>query len=295
MKFIVCNYSSRTQTESYYLNMTFNMLGGCKSILWNPKEISAYDLFDTISPDIFIAHISNVTTDAVAYLKENRNIQVIINVTGGNEAAISSLEKIFLDSNLNCPFFFINGDFTENKNAKIKRLGIGFGSDVFLSEGNLKYNIENGIFINDASEIKSVGDTYHTISAKEDLDNKVDIVLPVTQLSNIYRNYRNFIFRSSFEFIPQVLLDAIYYGNKVFCDIDNEEQRKSVSEKIKRIFRTDMDITDSSGVDAKELKRCVMKRHTCLHKAKSLLSQFPCKEQLSGIDKLIELYTKDRI
>jgi hypothetical protein len=294
MKFIICNYASRTQTEPYYLNMTFNMLDGCKSTLWNPKEVSAYDIFDTIKPDVFISHISNVTTDAVAYLKENRNIQAIVNITGGNDLAVSSLEKIFIDEGLNCPFFFINGDIS-NTSSKIKKLSIGFGSDVFLSDGGLKYNIENGVYLNNVSEIKPYGDTYHIISAKEELEDKVDIVLPVTQLSNIYKNYTNFIFRSGFEFIPQVLLDAIFYGNNIFFDVDDADNRKSVSEKIKKAFRTDMDITDKDSVDAKELKRCVLKRHTCLHKAKSLLSQFSCKEQLENIDKLIELYTKDRL
>jgi hypothetical protein len=274
--------------------MAFNLLGGCKSMIWDPKEVSAYDLFDTVKPDVFITHISGVTTDAVSYLKENKHIQMIVNITGGNAAAVSSLEQIFLEAKLNCPFFFLNGDSaTESK--KIKVLNLGFGSDVFLNEGSLKYNIENGIFVSDYNEIKSIGNTYHTISSKEKLESKVDIVLPITQLANIYKNYNNFIFRSGFEFIPQVLLDAIFYGNRVWFDIDSEEERKIVSDKIKKSFRTDMDITDPSGIDPTQLKKCVIKRHTCLHKAKSLLSQFSCKDQLGELDKLIELYTKDKV
>jgi hypothetical protein len=250
--------------------MAFNLLGGCKSMIWDPKEVSAYDLFDTVKPDVFITHISGVTTDAVSYLKENKHIQMIVNITGGNAAAVSSLEQIFLEAKLNCPFFFLNGDSaTESK--KIKVLNLGFGSDVFLNEGSLKYNIENGIFVSDYNEIKSIGNTYHT------------------------KNYNNFIFRSGFEFIPQVLLDAIFYGNRVWFDIDSEEERKIVSDKIKKSFRTDMDITDPSGIDPTQLKKCVIKRHTCLHKAKSLLSQFSCKDQLGELDKLIELYTKDKV
>jgi hypothetical protein len=149
--------------------------------------------------------------------------------------------------------------------------------------------------VSDYNEIKSIGNTYHTISSKEKLESKVDIVLPITQLANIYKNYNNFIFRSGFEFIPQVLLDAIFYGNRVWFDIDSEEERKIVSDKIKKSFRTDMDITDPSGIDPTQLKKCVIKRHTCLHKAKSLLSQFSCKDQLGELDKLIELYTKDKV
>jgi len=111
-------------------------------------------------------------------------------------------------------------------------------------------------------------------------------MLPVNQLSNIYHNYGKLIFRSFGPIIPQSLYDAIYYGKSVGYDIDDTETRKIVSDKIKKVFRTDVDICDPNS-DKTELRKKLLDRHTCFHRVKSMLSQLPSSEHLNKIDQLI--------
>jgi hypothetical protein len=285
MNFVIGNYASATQTEPMYIDATLKAIG-CKSAIWNPTKISAYDIFDMVKPDYHLTHITAIMTDVVSYIKENGGVELIINISGANQDVVTNTERLLKERNVPIAFLFTNSDDCSIE-SEARLIKIGFGADLFLSKGNIPYNLDLGQIVFSKEHIKSFDCPYHTISYVKSLENDVDILLPVNQLSNIYHNYDRLVFRSFGAIIPQCLYDAIYYGKHVSYDIDDEDTRKVVSEKIKKIFRTDMDICDPNNVDSVELRKQLLDRHTCFHRVKSILSQLPSSEYLSKIDQLI--------
>jgi hypothetical protein len=92
MRFLIDNYSTHDTTEPYYLNATLGNLDGCFSTVWYRDRISAYDIFDMIKPDFFIAEKNSISMDAIKYIHENKNIGIIINVTGFTNDKLLNLE-----------------------------------------------------------------------------------------------------------------------------------------------------------------------------------------------------------
>ena len=104
---LVYNYSSNVSTEPLYLQKCITEAGGT-SHLWADHSISTFDIFDSIKPDVFICHFSRFTTDMLKYLSNNKNISIVLNITGAADEHIQSIEQAFDVNNISCPFFFTN-------------------------------------------------------------------------------------------------------------------------------------------------------------------------------------------
>lgn len=274
MKFLISDYSSPTSTEPLYLNTTLNMIG-CASTLWNLNSASAYDMFDIVKPDIHISHVNYLSNDSLLYLKENKNIEVVINITGIRPEEFLRLESILNNYDINLKFYFTN-----NHNHKLKSktniLALSHGADIYFKNQGLKYNIENGIIINSKNQIQPIGNTYHYITLNKDLVNDVDIAMPVINLAALYKNYNKIIIKYFDNYLPQYFFDAHYYGNDVTFEVENNEQ---LATDLLKLFGSD-------GIN--DVKNLVKKKHTCLHRTKSLLSQFPAKEYIDKLSTLTE-------
>ena len=53
MKILFHNYSSSTSTEPLYLHNALQKCG-VESVIWGDPNMSAYDVFDTTKPDVFV-------------------------------------------------------------------------------------------------------------------------------------------------------------------------------------------------------------------------------------------------
>ena len=285
MNFIVGNYTSFIQTEPMYINATLGSIG-CKSTVWNPSQISAYDIFDLIKPNYYITHITKIMDDVISYVQENGNVELILNITGVTQEIVTQAEQFLKEKNIPIAFLFTNAEDPDIK-SKARLVKIGLGADIFLNTGSLRYSIDIGQIVSSKDQIKNYDCSYHSISCNKSLEDSVDICLPIYQLSNIYSNYKEIAFRGFESIIPQSFYDAVFYGNKVYCDIDDINTKSELSDKIKKVLRTEIDICDKNTVDSSELRRKILDRHTCLHRVKSLLSQLPANDYLSKIDTLI--------
>jgi hypothetical protein len=292
MKFLISNYATDTQSECMYINTTLNLLGSCKSTIWNEKEISAYDILDLTSPDFYLAHVSNINGQALNYIQNSKTIELIINITGASQENVDLLEQKLASANIKCSFLFHNNSDHGLVSKKHRIVYIGHGADIFLNNNFPKYKLENAVFVGQESEIKPLGDTYHIISTNRKLKDLVDIYMPITKLSNLYDKYDNCVIRYFGKLIPQLFYDSVYRGNKVYYSLDNENVKNEAIEKINKLLRLDIDITNPSTIDPKMIKDSVKSRHTCLHRVKSLLSQLPCKDSIQNIDNIIDIYIK---
>lgn len=289
MKFLITNYSSDSQTECFYLNAGLNMIDGISCTMWDNNAISAYDIFDKVQPNYFITHINNIFTDVVSYVQnENKDIRFIINTTGATDEYILKTEKILRDEGIGIAFFFTNSDDVI-KLKKTNMMTINLGADVFLDEGKINYSIDKAFLVNNKINIDGADFSYHTISYNNAIKNDVDIVLPISSMANIYKNYKEFILTSGGTFLPQVFFDAIFYGNKVYYDLDDSENLEVINNRIKKLFRIDYLLKDNE--DHTVIKNIVKTKHTCLHRVKTLLSQLPANDYIKKLDEIIKIYS----
>lgn len=279
MKVLVDNYSSAYSTEPMYLSTTINSIDGCSSAIFpTDYRISIYDKFDLIKPNIYITHIGLLSSDIVSYLVENRNIQSVINISGINQAHLSQIEELLIYHNLRSVLFFIN---YPNHGLSCKNFNIfvlPHCADIYLGiNKDLKYDIDTCIIVSEQAQILEKQGTYHYVSLNNNLSKDVDIHMSVSQLSNIYPNYKNIIIQPFGKVIPQYFYDAIFYGRSVIYENDKKED--PMIEILNGIFK---------DLNPKILKETVRSKHTCLNRTKSLLSQLPCNDIVIKLGKMME-------
>jgi hypothetical protein len=273
MKILIDNYADSNQTEPFYFDSIFNQIEGCKSTIWHNPHISAYDMFDSVTPDIYITKPHMLTRDKLAYLVENKNIQLVLNITGVNEHNLKFLENTIEDEKISCPLVFTNSVISPT----CKYLNVSTilcGADLFLpNTGIPKYKLQRGIFVQNKTQIYNGNDeTYHYISTNNNLINDVDIVMPAVYLQSIYHSYEKLSIRLSGDIVPQYLFDAIAYGNNVSCELP---ESNPMYDKVTTIM----------GIS--ELKRYILSKHTCYNRFKSLVSQLSCGDVLTKLEKIM--------
>lgn len=282
MKFLISNYSSNESTEPLYLNTALNLID-CQSTLW-PDNVSAYDIFDIVKPDIHITHHKKLTIDILLYMKENKGTDLVINITGLKQNELSNLEQIAKEYDVTPLMFFSNQHDHGLKSSKTNITTISHGADVFLGMSDKQFDIDYGIFVNDQDQIYPIGETYHYIANKQELQNIADFYVPINNLSNGYINYKHIIIRYFNNIIPQVFFDAAFYNGSVFFDV---KDRTVLNTYLKYVLG-DSNYCDINSIETGNVRDKILKKHTCLHKTKSLLSQLPCKEETEKLQQIIE-------
>lgn len=287
MKVLISDYSSVYSTEPHYFNTTLNIID-CKSSIW-PQNLSTFDAFDIMKPDLHITHHKKITRDLIIYLQENTNIDLVINISDITQDGLNTLESVLSESKIKPAALFVNyyDHKLKSKNANITT--ILHGADLFLGSEPKQYDIDYGIIIDDKSQIKPIGDTYHYITNIPSLERVADIFLPTNRLTHCYHNYRNIVLRYFDGKFPQLFFDAAL-KTSVFFDIENRENLDKYLNKLlgdnenKYCLLTD----PTSG----KLETKIKNKHTCLHRTKSLLSQLPCKDYTDKLQGLIERSVK---
>jgi hypothetical protein len=237
-------------------------------------------MFDLTKPDYFLTHITSIHEDVIGYLRENGGCKMIINITGASQEDVEKIERIILDQNVEIGFFFTNYDETY-KLRHTNVVSIPLGADIFLNQHPLRYQLDKAIVVNSKADIIQSDGSYHTISYNKKLENDVDIVMPENKLAGLYRNYNEIVLRFCGTLLPQIFFDAIYYGNKVYYHLDDNDQLSKINAKINKVLKLNGD------EDAQAIKNTVKKRHTCLNRVKSLLSQLPSNHVIGQIDDIM--------
>jgi hypothetical protein len=279
MKFLIDNYSTINNTEPLYLSNTINAIDGYSSSIYHQgNNMSVYDKFDSVNPDIYITHALLINHDTICYLKDKTSIQVVVNISGLNQEKLSQVETMLLHYDINSVLFFINYSNHNLTSSKFNIFVLHHGADVYLGRSkSISYSIDKCIMISSKSQITEREGTYHYVSTNNDLVNAVDIVMPTMYLSNIYPCYNSIIFKPFGKVIPQYFYDAVFYGNEVSYENDNEND--PMIEIISNMFK---------DTNPKALKEIIKNKHTCLNRTKSLLSQLPCHTAVVKLGQLIE-------
>jgi len=281
MKILIKDYSSEHSTEPHYLNTIFNMIE-CNSTLWN-NNLSTFDMFDLVKPDIYLTHFHHINKDVMLYLAENRDIDLILNITGMSQDQLQKLESIFIDAKINPALLFVNQYDPPIHSKKYNIVPILHGADIFLPHQPKEYDIECAIFVNNKEQIKPMGDTYHCISNNSELQENADIIFPIHMLAGIYHNYNKCVIRYFNNVFSQLFFDAAI-RIPTFFDISN---RESLNKNLSKLLGSD-EYCNIDNLNSGSIADKIKSKHTCLHRAKSVLSQLPCKQYLDNLQDIID-------
>lgn len=198
MKTLIQNYMSGLSTEPLYFNQCL-VECGLESQIWSDPNTSAFDIFDSVNPDIFISHYKFLTNDILKYLHQTNKIELILNVTGASKEEIQSIEQVYAQHNIKAPFVFTNMyDFTnQHKPSKIKLVNIMPCVDIFLPPVPAPdFKIDTAIISTNNNELVKQAvknkEVYHLLSLgaeNEDFDLSVD----VRSIMGLYNKYNEIV------------------------------------------------------------------------------------------------------
>lgn len=278
MKFLIENYADYESTQPLYFHNHINNYEE-HSCTIRSNNISVFDSFDELDPDVYIASANTLSRDAVMYLSQNKDkeIKLLICTDGIKRENVESLEDILKQSGVNCHFFF--NSLEAKKSTKSRVVQIRNACDINLQEQiKIDYKIQKAIFVNKSSKIRNYKGTFHVISTNNQIKNSVDFCLPATMLSSIYSKYEEIIFTDISNTIPQYFFDAIYRGEKVYYDILDEEKSKIADEIVGSILKVGNGLNYNNSdkiTDFTDLKKHVAEKHSSFNRTKTLLSQLP--------------------
>lgn len=273
MRTLVYNYTSNMSTESSYFVECIKGVGG-EAELWVDNSISAYDMFDSYSPDVFICHFTKITHDIAKYLSQHNNITLALNVTGASQEAITTLEDNIINNGINCKFMFTNTphEVIPVVGKKIKVAGIMPGLDVFQKkQESVLFNIGNAVISSQPIElIKDVIkdlDTYHLLSLVNDED--YDISVDIGSLVSIYDKYKKFIIADSLHIATsQIFFETAFRAKYIKVEL-NKSDRVKFEKFLQRIFTGQDSVQDIGNV----VKEQILKNHHCYNRTARLVKQ----------------------
>ena len=273
MKAILENYASNLTTEPLYFSECLNRIGS-QGMLWNPAELSIYDAYDVMNPDLIVVTLGSISLDIFKLLK-NSPTKLVVNISGCPKDQVELLCEAIKTNKIDCPFIF--GDTSPNDIVGgIRHVNILKGADIFLKYQNNTlpdYAIDAAFIVDSEEEEIGFEGSYHVLSQDESI--KADIHFPINSFYALCGNYKEIFIKHSVDnVLSQVFFDAHLYGNKITIDpVGGESQ--SV---------TDM-LLDKFGSD---VKKSVGSKHLCTHRVSRFLRKLGLKEEAKNVEKIEE-------
>jgi hypothetical protein len=281
MRVLIDNYSSRTSTEPIYFEQTMKRVG-IEAVVWNRNQISTYDVFDRVQPDLFITHYNHLDNDIIKYLfGSTKPLDLVLNVTGLDEeksVALNQLLKDLKTKKVNVPFVFSNTPegIPEARLKDFKTHSILPGADLFIpNHSGLDFEIDAArVYMSELDhDFNGEHDTYHNIEIGEKTEFS-DFSATAVDMMPLYSKYKQVCFIGKPEdLVSQLLFDSkIRHGNVKLVS-DNQERLDTI---LGGVCKTNL----ASPQDIKT-------RHTCLHRTKRLLSKLKVDFNQQALEQMI--------
>jgi hypothetical protein len=269
MKAIVQNYVTAFSTESMYITETINRISGCSAAYWK-NNISAYDIFDTVKPDIFFTHASFLKRDTVEYLSNNANIECIFNITGLNQDVVNNVNNLIRDQNIKCPLLYTN-ELNKSLKSKINLQYIPLGFDQYNPIINEipDYKIDLGCFsISKEVSVPEEFKTYHILGSVSNADIKSTIL----EIPSLCTRYKNFVIYDDSNIVSQAFYTSLYHGTPTYYHTSNEK----IKQAIKNITKSEntFDINNKEEYQWKDIQEQIKSKHTGANRVKTMFSNF---------------------
>ena len=289
MKTLIQNYSSGLSTEPMYFNGCLSECG-LESHLWADPNISAFDIFDSVVPDIFICHYKFLTNDIIKYLSQNKKIQVILNVTGANDDELNIVEQIYEANQIKTPFIFTNQyDFIAHpKPKKIKLVNIMPAADLFLPPSPLPdFEIDLAVISTGLNDIIKAAvknkDVYHLLLLGKE-DENFDLPVDIKSMTSLYSRYKEIILVDNINIVSsQILFDASLKSRKLSIRVRGEEQ-EMLDKLLATLFHAEPEAKDAGEIIRNQIKR----KHTCFNRTARLTRLLKTEEASRKLQSMSE-------
>jgi len=253
------------------------------------REVSAFDMFDATSPDVFISHYAFLTNDIVKYLSQNKKIKTVLNVTGANKQELDSIEQVFIGNKIEIPFVFTNAHdcISKHKTKTIKMVNIWPSVDIFLPiSPTPDFEIDLAVVATDMTDLVKNAikdrDTYHLLSLGKE-DEQFDLSVNIQLLRSVYGKYKEVMITSSIETVfSQVLFEAAINAKKLSIKV-NKDQQATLDNILASLFHDDGN-TDVAALVKKQIQR----KHTCVNRASRLCKLLKNEEAAKKLNQLGE-------
>lgn len=284
MKLLVQNYSSPYSTEPFYLSECFKRIG-VESDLWADNSVSAFDMFDTAKPDVFIGHFAYLTEDVVKYLSQNKNIKPVINVTGTNEQQLKGITDTFLSMGLENQVLFTNS-FVHSHGDAVHTLLPAF--DVFIQAVQPQFSIPLAVITNNKDEtvdsfVKDK-EVYHIVSygANEEW---ADFPTDIRNFWGVSTSYDEVtLIDDGMVSTSQFFFQATMLCRKFNVVSQTQEQRDAFQEILSTLFTSEETSEDVATV----IKNQIIKNHTCFNRASQLAQTLGLEEESQKLLEVIK-------
>ena len=289
MKTLIHNYSTPKCTEPMYFGKSLE-LAGERIHVWSDPSISAFDMFDSFQPEVFITHYRLLTNDILKYIaSSNKKINIVFNVTGASEDEIKILEEIQENNKLDIPFVFSNvpDSITYPKSRKIKTVNIMPSADIFLPKSEtIDYSIDSaivGLDMNDLVKESCKGhDTYHMLCLGEDPQKEFDSQITLQDLISIAGKYKHIVLAGGVELLlSQALFETTLHANKTTMKTDDQSQH-ILDKFLASLFHDEGEDKDFGKIVKGQIKR----KHTCINRSARLCKFLKNSEAQSKLEKV---------
>tara|TARA_B100000131_G_scaffold308961_1_gene338899 strand:- start:330 stop:1169 length:840 start_codon:yes stop_codon:yes gene_type:complete len=275
MKFLIDNYASNESTQPLYFDHSLKELNHDCSLV-NLGDCSVFDALDTIDPEFVIISAHRFHRHLIAYLQQNpeKNIKIILNVDYISNVDLDLLLQFLSNQNVDVLFAFTSNysmPQTIGRLNVLKMLPAADNNEIMKTD--FEYRIDKAIIVDSLTSDISDSKSFHVVSTRSELADKVDICSASVALRGLYKNYDEVIIKDMKQ-ISQVFLEAILNGNKVYYD--NKDQDEDLAKTINNIFKLDIDLNYSSKnktTNFDDIKKAITEKHLGLNRTKTLLSQ----------------------
>ena len=287
MKILIHNYSSPVTTEPMYFSKCLE-LAEIQPAFWANPNVSAFDMFDSTQPDVFISHFKFLTRDIVKYLNQSpRKIEVILNMSGCTKEEMEMLDSVIEDHRLKLPFVFTNmpDNIIQPKPKSTKLVNILPAVDIFMPPPNLPdYNIDVGIVCNEESdllaEVLKGKDNYHLMSLSN--SSSSDLNVSIQFLRGLYAKYKEFILVGNMgEVYNQIMLEAMMFAPKTLIKVP-QEQEQALNKIFEALFSEDSSQENMSDLVRSQIKR----KHTCVNRTARLCRFLKDNDAATKLEKI---------
>tara|TARA_Y100000004_G_scaffold195327_1_gene262024 strand:+ start:751 stop:1626 length:876 start_codon:yes stop_codon:yes gene_type:complete len=274
MKLLIQNYSNSCSNQPMYLNECISRVGvDCK--IWNLNEpVSVYDKLDSEKPDVILTNFATMHQDLVAYLIENNQIKVVVDITGIDQVTLNNLENLIASQNISCPFY-ISQDYkflTTVKFDSRKVVNILPCLDIFATKtATPDYNIRAAIVSNRISEkfneACTMYDTYHKIALADNPDPNFDLQANILNINSLYDKYEEVVLTGDVNFAcSQIFFDGFIKSKKLTVRVP-EEQKELFNQVLATLFYEEEDTT------LENIQSQIKKNHNCFNRAAQLMKE----------------------
>jgi hypothetical protein len=306
MKILLHNYSSELSSEPAYLYHALNQCGVNVGI-WADPNMSAFDVFDLFSPDVFVTHVENLSPDIVKYLQQNGKIELVLNATTMSDSQFSNMELFLKEKSLTVPLVFSNSlSFKPRPKTSLNLQQLLPAFDLFA---RLQRQVDPSILplckevivsqkygkvlkefllqesLTDAVDNKKIN--YHLAQftngeKSEDFDIRANIL----SLQALFDMYQTISIAGPADFcLSQIFFDSAINAREMSIIADDKD---NFHKGLDEIF-TDTNLQSNNRDEIKaEIKKQVKQRHTPFHRAATLLKHLKNKDAMAKVEKFKE-------